>query len=56
MVQGAYLCPDLPGHIVTAMVRQSAQAHRARRRRRTHRRASRGTGYRGWSAGTELRQ
>ena len=24
MVQGAYLCPDLPGHIVTAMVRQYA--------------------------------
>jgi hypothetical protein len=29
------LCPDLSGHIVMAMVRQCAQAHRARRRRRT---------------------
>ncbi len=29
------MCPDLPGHIVTAMVRQYAQAHRAGRRRRT---------------------
>ena len=46
MVQGAYLCPDLPGHIVTAMVRQYASTHRARRRRKTCRRPSRGTGYR----------
>jgi hypothetical protein len=29
------LCPDLSGHIVMAMVRQCAQAHRAGRRRRT---------------------
>jgi hypothetical protein len=41
--RGPYLCPDLPGHIVTAMVRQYAPAHRARRRIRTCRRASRGT-------------
>ena len=28
------MCPDLPGHIVTAMVRQQAPAHRAGGRRR----------------------
>jgi hypothetical protein len=30
--RGPYLCPDLPGHIVTAMVRQYARARRAGRR------------------------
>jgi hypothetical protein len=30
-----WLCPDLPGQIVTAMVRQYVREHRAGRRRRT---------------------
>ena len=29
------MCPDLPGQIVTAMVRHYLREHRARRRRRT---------------------
>jgi hypothetical protein len=45
--RGPYLCPDLPGHIVTAMVRQYVPGHRARRPRRTCRGAFRSAGYRG---------
>ena len=35
------MCPDLPGQIVTAMVRQYVWEHRARGRRKTYRWASR---------------